>query len=102
MYRARPFTILERCGFMSNYVAIRFVLSFNLSITVPSEKVARGVSTRQGHPTEKDRRKEEDQPCGHPVIKTLARKEASAHLRANIPIGALVRKLLSADIAVAL
>ncbi len=87
---------------MSTYIAIRFGLSFDLSITVPSEKVVWRVSVRHCHPTEKDRRKEEDQPCGHPVIKTLARKEVSAHLRANIPIDALVKKLLSAGIAVAL
>ncbi len=87
---------------MSNYIAIRFGLSFDLSITVSSEKVAWRVLTRHCHPIEKDRRKEEDQPCGHSIIKTLIRKEVSAHLRANIPIDALVKNLLSAGTAVAL
>ncbi len=87
---------------MSTYIAIPFVLSFNLSITVPSGEVAWRVSTRHCHLTEKDGRKEEDQPCGHSIIKTLARKEVSAHLRANIPIDALVKNLLSVGIAVAL
>ena len=87
---------------MSTSIAIRLVLSFNLSITVPSEEVTWRVSARHGHPTENDRRKEEDYPCDHSAIKTLAGKVASAHLRANIPKDALAKKLLSAVIAVAL
>ncbi len=90
---------------MSTYIAIRLVLSFDLSITVPSEEVAWRVSTRYCHPTEKDRRKEEDHPCDHSAMKTpVARKEAVAHIRAraSIPIDALVRRLLSVGIAAAL
>jgi hypothetical protein len=86
----------------TSIAAIRLVLSFNLSITVPSEEAACRVDTQHCRPTEKDRRKEEDHPCVHPAKTTLVRKEAIAHLRANIPIDDPVKRLSSVGSAVAL
>ena len=85
---------------MSNYAEIRFVLSFDLLTIIPFKQVTHGLSIR--YLTCEDRRKEEDRPCDHHATRMLAGKEASARLRANIPIDAPVKKFLSVGTAVAL